>query len=113
MIENIFLYLCVYLKLLYLCLRYCFVIYVDAWFLYITSSVPKRCMFWKKNLFQKDTFFTFSMYDFMKNCKFQKKLMVFIEFLLTKNYEKLLFTKNNVYLMSFLNTCEKFRIYIF
>ena len=56
-------------------------------------------MFWKKNLFQKDTFFTFSMYDFMKNCKFQKKLMVFIEFLLDKSYEKLLFTKNNTYLM--------------
>ena len=36
--------------------------------------------------------------------------MVFIEFLLAKNYEKLLFTKNNTYLMSFLNICEKFRI---
>ena len=39
--------------------------------------------------------------------------MVFIEFLLAKNYEKLLFTKNNAYLMNFLNICEKSRIYIF
>ena len=37
-----------------------------------TPSVSKKCMFWKKRLFQKDIFFTFSMYDFMKNCKFQK-----------------------------------------
>ena len=62
-------------------------------------------------MFQKDTFFT--MYDFIKICKFQKKLMVFIEFLLAKNYEKLLFTKNNAYLMNFLNICEKSRICIF
>ena len=39
--------------------------------------------------------------------------MVFIEFLLAKSYGKLLFTKNNAYLMSFLNICEKSRICIF
>ena len=38
--------------------------------------------------------------------------MVFIEFLLAKSYRKLLFTKNNAYLISFLNICEKSRIYI-
>ena len=39
--------------------------------------------------------------------------MVFIEFLLAKNYEKLLFTKNNAYLISFLNIYENSRICIF
>ena len=38
---------------------------------------------------------------------------MFIEFLLAKSYEKLLFTKNNAYLMSFFNIYEKSRIYIF
>ena len=49
----------------------------------------------------------------MKKYKFQKKLMVFIEFLLVKNYKKLLFIKNNAYLINFFNIREKFRICIF
>ena len=32
--------------------------------------------------------------------------MMFIEFLLVRSYEKLLFTKNNAYLMNFLNICD-------
>lgn len=69
----------------------------EAVYLKLLPPFQKKLYSRKKNCFKK-YIFTFLMYYLMKICKL-KKIIVFIGFLLAKNYEKLLLTKNNIFII--------------